>query len=267
MSSRPTKRSDLRGSVSAPVSTLAFVQARMGSTRLPGKVLEPLAGRPALVRIVERLAAVRALDGVVVVTSELSRDDAIATVCEREGIAVARGSETDVLARFHGAAQALGPGRIVRVTGDCPLIDPEVVEALIALADGPPGCAYASVGTGALPSSSGLRRYPDGLDAEVFTVEALDTAWREATEPYEREHVTPFIWRRPERFTARMLEAPIDMGAERWTIDHPSDLELVRAIYDRLGADGRPFGFREVLAELDSDPHLRALNAAHRVAD
>ena len=239
----------------------------MGSTRLPGKVLEPLAGRPALVRIAERLAAVPALDGVAVVTSELERDDAIVELCEREGIVVARGSETDVLARFHSAALAFRPRRVVRVTGDCPLVDPEVVSALLALADASPDCAYASVATGAIPASRGVRRYPDGLDAEVFTVEALATAWAQATDPYEREHVTPYLWRRPDRFGARLLEPDVDMGSERWTIDHPADLTLVRALYDKLGGHGRPFGLREILDALEADPRLRELNAAHRVAD
>jgi spore coat polysaccharide biosynthesis protein SpsF len=248
------------------LTTLAFVQARMGSTRLPGKVLAPLAGRPSLLRIVDRLGAARAIDGVAVLTSELADDDEIVGACEAEGVTVVRGSEADVLGRFHVAAERLGPERIVRVTADCPLVDPEVVDALLALGERP-GVAYASVATGAIGADRGYRRFPDGLDAETFGRAALHEAWSDARDPYEREHVTPFIWRRPERFPAAVLEAEVDLGRERWTVDHPADLELVQAIYERLGADGRVFGYREVLEELDRDPALRELNAAFRVAD
>ena len=240
----------------------------MGSTRLPGKVLEPIAGRPVLARIVERLRDVPALDEVVVVTSELAADDVIAEFCRADGIRCLRGSEYDVLDRFQHAAETLDAERLVRVTADCPLIDPEVVGRLLDLAAARPDAAYASVATGAIGTRAGYRRYPDGLDAETFTTEVLAVAWREAVAPFEREHVTPFIWRRPERFSATILEADVDLGAERWTIDYPADLELVRAIYERLpDGQGGPFGFRDVLAVLEREPDLRALNAAHRVPD
>jgi spore coat polysaccharide biosynthesis protein SpsF len=244
---------------------MAFIQARMGSTRLSGKVLESLAGQPALTRIVERLRAVPAIDEVVVLTTDAPRDDAIVELCRREGVRWWRGSEQDVLDRYHQAAQALGAERVVRVTADCPLVDPEVVGRLIDMALALPGCDYASVATGAIGREHGYRRYPDGLDAETFTTATLATAWREAVDPYEREHVTPFIWRRPERFGVAVLEAETDLGEERWTIDYAADLALVKELYDRLQRDGRePFGFRDVLDVLDREPGLRALNAAHR---
>ena len=153
----------------------------------------------------------------------------------------------------------------MRVTADCPLLDPEIIGALLDLAMAAPDAAYASVATGAIGLEAGYRRYPDGLDAETFTAATLATAWSEAVDPYEREHVTPFIWRRPDRFPVVVLEAEHDMGEERWTVDYPADLELVRALYDRLSVSGaRPFGFREALAALDREPELRRLNAAHR---
>jgi spore coat polysaccharide biosynthesis protein SpsF len=246
------------------MGTMAFVQARMGSARLPGKVLEPLAGRPALARIVERLRAVPVLDEVVVLTSSLTGDDRIVELCRVEEIRCFRGSECDVLDRFQRAAEALGTQRLVRVTADCPLIDPEVVDKLLDLAAGQPEDAYASVATGAIGAKAGRRRYPDGLDAETFSAGMLATAWHEASDPYEREHVTPFIWRRPERFRVVVLEADEDMGDERWTVDYPADLEFVRALYERLCEDGdRPFGFRDVLAVLEREPELRMRNAAH----
>jgi spore coat polysaccharide biosynthesis protein SpsF len=250
------------------MDTMAFVQARMGSTRLPGKVLAPLAGRPALARIAERLRAAPGVDEVVVLTSEHPRDDAIVALCRAERLRFVRGSEADVLDRFQQASAALRPRRIVRVTADCPLVDPEVVGRLLALAEAQPGDAYASVATGAVGPDAGYRRYPDGLDAETFTASMLAAAWREAADPYEREHVTPFIWRRPERFRVVVLEAEQDLGEERWTIDYPADLELLRALYQRLAPDsaGCVFGFREVLAALEREPELRRLNAAHRAA-
>ncbi len=243
------------------MSTLAFVQARMGSTRLPGKVLSPLHGRPALLAIVERLSRVRALDGIAVLTSVAAGDDAIAALCETAGVTCVRGDEQDVLDRFHVAAERLGPELIVRVTADCPLVDPEVVSDLLDLHASRSELDYVSVATGAIGAEAGLRRFPDGLDAEAFASSVLDEAWREATDPYEREHVTPFLWRRPERFPAAVLECERDLGTERWTIDHPADLELVRAVYERLS---EPFGWREVLSVLERDPQLRRLNAAHR---
>jgi len=243
-------------------TTLAFVQARMGSTRLPGKVLAPLAGRPSLLRIVDRLSRVPTLDGIAVLTSLAGADDEIAALCAGEGVTCIRGEEYDVLARFRRAARDLHPQRVVRVTADCPLVDPEVVADLLALHASRPELAYASVATGAIGARSGLRRFPDGLDAEVFTAEVLEAAWREATDPFEREHVTPHLWRQSERFPAAILECERDLGNERWTIDHPADLELVQAVYGRLP---EPFGWREVLALLERDPALRRLNAAHRV--
>jgi spore coat polysaccharide biosynthesis protein SpsF len=233
----------------------------MASTRLPGKVLSPLAGQPSLLRIVDRLSRVEALDGVAVLTSLTPGDDEIAALCASEDVTCIRGDEHDVLGRFRLAAEQLTPDLVVRVTADCPLIDPEVVADLLALYASRPGVAYASVATGALGAEAGLRRFPDGLDAEVFATAALEQAWREAGDPYEREHVTPFLWRRPERFTAAILECERDLGTERWTVDHPADLELVRAVYERLS---EPFGWREVFALLERDPALRRLNAAHR---
>jgi spore coat polysaccharide biosynthesis protein SpsF len=244
--------------------TTALVQARMGSTRLPGKVLEPLAGEPAIVRIVERVRATKSIDEVAVVTSDQARDDVLAEVCQAVGIACVRGSETDVLDRYHQAAVSLDAERIVRVTADCPLIDPDVLDDLLDLADARSDTVYASVVTGAIPSTSGYRRYPDGLDAETFTADVLETAWQEADAPFEREHVTPFVWQRPDRFPAAVLEAEADLGSERWTVDYPADLEFVRIVYDRLYVPGRPFGYRDVLALLDADPSLRELNSAHR---
>jgi spore coat polysaccharide biosynthesis protein SpsF len=248
------------------MSTMAFIQARTGSTRLPGKALEPLAGRSALLRVVDRLRVVRGIDAVAVLTSTSAGDSAIVDLCDAEGIICLRGSEDDVLDRFHMAAQELGPGCIVRVTADCPLIDANVVERLIRLASAHGDPVYASVATGAIGPERGLRRFPDGLDAEAFSAEALEIAWREATGRFEREHVTPFLWSHPERFPPLVLEADEDLGEERWTLDYPADLEFIKAIYSKLDRPGTPFGYRKVLELLKHEPELRMLNEAHRPA-
>jgi spore coat polysaccharide biosynthesis protein SpsF len=243
-------------------SLLAFVQARLRSTRLPGKVLEPLAGKSVLEWIVDRLATVPELEGTVVVVPDTAKDEPLRRLCAGRGIPCVAGSEHDVLDRFHAALAVHPARRILRITADCPLVDAGVVSRLLAL-HAEAGADHAAVVTGALPPAPGLRRFPDGLDAEVLTSESLETAWAEAEDPYEREHVTPFVWRRPERFRLVRLEAEEDLGDERWTIDHPEDLAFVRAVYERLAPSGT-FDYRDVLALLDREPSLRRLNAALR---
>jgi len=253
--------------------TLGFVQARMGSTRLPGKVLAPLAGRPLLAQVLERVARTPGLDGVALLSTAAPEDEPLRALGAQLGVAVIAGSRDDVLDRFHLAAQELEAERILRVTADCPLVDPEVLGKLLDLhsqSAGPavsahaPTHRYAAIATGAMSAREGLCRYPDGLDGEVFTAATLELAWRESRERYEREHVTPFIWRRPRRFSLALLEATEDLGEERWTVDHPADLAFVKAVYERLG--GREsFGYREVLELLGREPKLRELNVQERL--
>jgi spore coat polysaccharide biosynthesis protein SpsF (cytidylyltransferase family) len=221
--------------------TVAIVQARMGSTRLPGKVMADLGGKPVLALVLERTALTPGLDEVAVAAPDLPRDDAIAEFCAAEGITCIRGSEADVLDRYHRAAAQTGADVVVRITADCPLIDPEVVGRLLAFR-AENGFDYAGNATGALPP--GRNRFPDGLDCEVFTRAALDLAHAEATDAYDREHVTPFLGR-DERLRRGVLEAEEDYGDERWTVDYPSDLERVRGIVEQLG---RRAGYREILA-------------------
>lgn len=235
---------------------VAVVQARMGSTRLPGKVLAPVGGRPLLQMILERLATAPGVDEVAVATSDLQRDDAVAALAEHAGVRAIRGSEQDVLDRFHAAAAQLDATTVVRITADCPLVDPELVGRAVARHHAC-GDDYTALPVGTLEDNEGRRRFPDGLDTEVISREALDAAWREAADPYEREHVTPFIKRHPERFTIGWVEADDDLGEERWTVDTPDDLAFVQSIADRLG-DGA-FGHRDVLALLDRVPELRRI--------
>ncbi|MCI0582965.1 MAG: glycosyltransferase family protein [Chloroflexi bacterium] len=224
----------------------------MGSTRLPGKVLAPIVGRPMLDLQLERLERVQTPAIIVVATSTLPADDVVVEVARARGTATHRGSEDDVLARFAGAAAAVDAAVIARTTADCPLIDPGVVDrALEAVVAGT--CAYAS--------NTVDRTYPRGLDIEAFTRAALEVADREATDPAEREHVTPFILRRPELFRPCSVKADADRSAERWTVDTAEDLELVRRIYEALYPANPAFSTADVIALLNDHPEWRAINA------
>jgi len=235
------------------VKTVAIIQARVGSTRLPGKVLLDLAGRTVLERVVERVRRFTLVDEVVVATSELRADDPVAVECARIGVETFRGSESDVLDRFVGAADATGADVCVRLTADCPLLDPGVSDSIISVfleADG--AADYAS---NKIPQS-----FPRGLDTEVFSREALGRAAREARETYERVHVTAYMYRHPERFSLISVTSDIDRADWRWTVDTAEDLEFMRQIYGRLGGTD-DFSWHDVVALLEEEPSLKWINA------
>ncbi|MHB9149524.1 MAG: cytidylyltransferase domain-containing protein [Thermoleophilia bacterium] len=232
---------------------VAIAQARMGSTRLPGKVMLDLAGRPVVDRVVERLSQAATLDAVVVAVPDLSEDDRLADHLRAQGVTVVRGSSDDVLARYAKAAGEANAEVIVRVTCDCPLIDPQVIDETVAAFFWEPPVDYCS---------NTLRRtYPIGMDTEIFTRQALKSAHSEARALHEREHVTPFIYQRPERFRLRNVEAPpaLRRPQYRLTVDEESDLTLAREIYNRLGGDPHLFAVIELL---DENPELALINAA-----
>lgn len=231
----------------------AVVQARMGSTRLPGKTLADVAGRPMLGRLVERAARIPGLQGVVIATTDRPADEAILTFAAREGLPAYAGSETDVLDRVYRAARRHGVSVVVRVTPDCPLLDPAVSGLVLAR-------FLAAAGALDYVSNTQPPTFPDGLDTEVFGIEALARAWREAVLPSEREHVTPYLWKQPDRFRLASVTRSPDLSALRWTVDEPADLQFVRAVYARLGA-GTPFGMDDVLALLAREPALATVNA------
>ena len=232
------------------MTTCAIIQARTGSTRLPRKVLQDIGGRTMLARVVERARAARMVDEVIVATTVLPEDDAIVAACVALDVRVSRGSELDVLDRYHQAALAARADTVVRITSDCPLLDPALVDELVGRfeAERPD---YAS--------NSLDHRYPRGLDAECMTQAALGHAWRAATRPYERVHVTPYLYQNPHLFRLLSVSPPGDHGHHRWTVDTPADLALVRAVWERLGRSD--FGWRDVLAVVDGDATIRALNA------
>jgi len=230
---------------------VAIIQARMGSTRLPGKVLKDLGGETVLARVVKRARRATLLDEVVVATSVLPADDAIVRECEALKVACFRGDEEDVLDRYYHAARKFAADVVVRITSDCPLIDPELIDATIRSrlnqqAD------YAS--------NSLARSYPRGLDVEVFTADALARAWSGAKENYQRIHVTPYLYQNPESFKVISVAAEVDYSQYRWTVDTAEDLELVRAVYKHF-ENRDSIRWTEVLDLMEAQPELAALNS------
>jgi spore coat polysaccharide biosynthesis protein SpsF len=229
---------------------VAIIQARMGSSRLPRKVLKDLSGATVLDRVLNRLGRSRLIQESLVATTVEPADNAIVEHCERTGRKVFRGSEQDVLDRYYRAAKHLDADVVVRITSDCPVIDPQVTDATVhAFLDR--HADYAS--------NVRVRTYPRGLDTEVMTVQALERAWRESTKPYQREHVTPYLYENPGEFKLHGIENDVDCSQHRWTLDTPEDLQLLQTIYARFGSRD-DFGWREVLELVESDPSLTDIN-------
>lgn len=224
----------------------------MGSSRLPGKVLQPLAGVPMVFRVIERLRRAETLDEVVIATSTDPGDDALVEALKPTGVRTVRGSENDVLSRYHLAATESSATTVVRVTSDCPLICPEVVDLVVRHLHGDPTLHYVS--------NTIERTYPRGLDAEAFTFEALDRTRRTATEPPEREHVTAHMYRHPEAFRLGNVRDASDHSHLRLTVDTPEDYELACRLFDELSSK-EPFGYAEILATMAAHPDWAEINA------
>lgn len=235
------------------VTVLAILQARASSSRLPGKVLAPILGQPMLMRQIERLRRAQTIDRLVVATSDEASDDVLAQLCDELGVGCYRGSLNDVLARFHGAYEAFGPAQyIVRLTGDCPLIDPAIVDLVIRhhLESG------ADYTTNAVQPT-----WPDGQDVEVMRAEVLQRAFIEGLLVSEREHVTPYIHKHPELFRIEHVKGERDLSALRWTVDEVADLAMVREVYATLYPANPNFGFDDVMALLERRPQIADINA------
>ena len=233
---------------------LAILQARTSSSRLPGKVLKPVMGAPMLARQIERIMRSAAINRLVVATSTEADDDPIETLCAPLGVDCFRGSLNDVLDRFYHAAKPYAPDHVVRLTGDCPLIDPLVIDRVIAFHLG---------GSFDYTSNTVEPTFPDGLDVELMTYACLTAAWREAALPSQREHVTSFIYQHPERFRIGSYRQPQDHSAQRWTVDEPEDFELVSRIYAALYPVNPSFTTADILELLEHDRILQSINAGH----
>ena len=233
---------------------LAILQARVSSSRLPGKVLKPLLGVPMMLRQIERVRRARRIDRLIVATSVERADDAIETLCTTNGIDCVRGSLNDVLDRFYAAAQPASPDYVVRLTADCPLADPGLIDEVIEF------CLHGGFD---YASNAFEPTFPDGLDVEVFRFTCLEQAWKEARLPSQREHVTPFINQQPQRFRIGSFRNPVDHSHLRWTVDEPADFELVTRIYEALYPVNPAFSRHDVLELLNRQPELLRLNDRH----
>ena len=227
-----------------------ILQARTGSSRLPGKVLADLAGRPMLAFLVERLKRCSAVDRVLLATTDSPEDDALASLGEKLGLTVCRGSKNDVLSRYALAAEQTDASVLVRITGDCPFIDPVLLEQMID--------DFCSQDIDYF-SNCLFPTYPDGLDIEVFTRRSLLLAQAECADPYQREHVTPWI-QKCGRFRLDHKQHHVDLSSMRWTVDEPEDLQVIRGVVDHFGGIS-DFSWQQVLELAHQQPHLFAANA------
>ncbi|MBD1381923.1 cytidylyltransferase domain-containing protein [Metabacillus arenae] len=230
---------------------LAILQARVSSTRLPGKVLKPILGSPMLLKQIERIKRSKKIDKFIVATSKEALDNDIEQLCKENNITCFRGNLMNVLDRFYKAAVNYIPANIVRLTGDCPLIDPELIDKVIA---------FHNKGNYDYTSNTIEPTYPDGLDVEIFRFYCLEHAWREAVLPSHREHVTPFIYEQPNRFRIGSYKNHKDLSQLRWTVDEERDFELVTKIYEALYPSNPNFTSEEILTFLDENPNLKNLN-------
>ncbi|MEM9195207.1 MAG: glycosyltransferase family protein [Myxococcota bacterium] len=229
---------------------VAFVQARTGSTRLPGKIFADLAGRDMLEHVMRRATAAREVEEVWVATTDRPGDDTVVERCRQAGWPCARGSEHDVLARFYHAAERAAADVVVRLTSDCPLLDPEVIDAVVEALHG------ADYATNTLPP----RTFPRGLDVEAFSFAALERAFREDNDPRTREHVTPYLYRNPDRFALRAVTHSEVLGDLRWTVDTEEDLNLLRRMLEGIAPDD--FSWHSALALYRAHPEWHAINQA-----
>jgi spore coat polysaccharide biosynthesis protein SpsF len=233
---------------------VCITQARINSYRLPAKVLRPIAGKPMLWWHLDRLKRSGRIDRIVVATTPEPAADAIVEIAEGAGVMVFRGSEQDVLDRFAGAAALAEAETVVRVTSDCPVLDPALIDQTIALYESAgPGCHYASID---------ISSFPRGLDCEVFSRRSLDEAHREGVLREDREHVTPFIRRHAERYGPRFLSRePVVDPSYRWCVDTPEDFELLRRIIEHFAAAGTEFGWSDIAMLMRANPDWVRINA------
>lgn len=235
---------------------IAIIQARMGSSRLPGKVLKDIFGEPMLIREVVRARRAQTLGQVIVATTVDSEDDPVAEICRARGIPCYRGHPLDVLDRYYQAAQLFDAETVVRLTGDCPLIDPQEIDRTVrAFFD-----TRVDFAANRLPPPW-KRTTPIGMDTEVVSFTALQRAWHEADTRYAREHVMPYIYEQEGRFSVLLVDHVPDLSRYRLTVDTPEDLSLIRVIYEHFGGTDE-FSMGDMIAILDEHPEWLTINAA-----
>ena len=238
------------------MKTVLIIQARMQSSRLPGKVLLPLAGKPMLEWVITRAKHAQVIDSCMVATTVDAADDPIEHWCTENKVPVYRGSQFDVLDRYYHAAELAGADVIIRVTADCPLIDPALIDRLFAFYMK----EQADFAANRLPPPW-RRTYPIGLDAEIVSMDMLTKAWKNAEEKYEREHVMPWFYDTPGRCKVSILDNPEDYGMHRWTVDTPEDYAMMQAMFEKL-PDPLTVSWTDVLEVIRENPELEMINAS-----
>ena len=235
---------------------LGVIQARMGSSRLPGKILNQIKHKPMLWHIVNRLKEVKKLNDIIIATSKLKIDDPVFNMSEKYQINCFRGSEKNVLDRFYYAAKSNAANHIIRITGDCPLLDPKTIDMLVEkYFNGHYDYCGIACGAGAA-NKKNIKRFPDGLDAEIFKFEVLENAYTNATDKLSKEHVTPYIWKNSDKFKIGTLYSDMDYSSLRLTVDNLEDFELIEWIYNSLFDLNPKFDIRDVINLLLKNPKM-----------
>jgi len=238
-------------------NVVVIIQARLSSTRLPGKVLKSVLGKPLLWYLIDRVKQAKEIKNVVIATTTNEVDAPIVEFARLNGIDLFRGSETDVLGRYYEAALQHKADIIVRVTSDCPLIDPEIIDSTIRLYKSS-GAQYAA---NTVPPETS--KYPDGTDVEVFGIEALKRAHEECKDPFDREHVTFYFWKRNNGFRLTQLKYDKDYSKYRFTIDYPEDFEVIKFVFEELKRRGSFGHMEEIIEILDANPDIKGRNSKY----
>ena len=238
---------------------VTVIQARCGSTRLPGKVMLPLCGKPLLFRMVQRVLAAQLAGTVVVATTQEQQDDPIVELCQKYDLNVFRGHSTDLLDRHYQAAKEYNADVVLKIPSDCPLIDPKIIDKTIQF-------YLRHQGEYDFVSNLHPATYPDGNDVEIMTINALEKAWKEAQKPLEREHTTPYFWENPTLF--RQANLPWSSGLDysmshRWTIDYPEDYDFINKVYEELFPINATFALENILELLEQKPEIYQLNSKY----
>ena len=233
------------------MKTKTIIQARVGSTRLPHKVLLTIMNKPVLEYVIERGSCAKNIDGVIIATTTSEEDSPIVDIAAKLRIKMYRGSENDVLGRFYHAAKAFGAENIVRITADCPLIDPKIIDSVVDcyIKNKADYCSNVLEPT-----------FPDGEDVEIFSFKTLLQAWESAQLPSEREHVTSYIIKHPERFKLISVKNNLDLSAKRWTLDEKKDFQFIKSILEALYPDNPMFTMEDILKFVSKNPDLENLN-------
>ncbi|PIT89244.1 MAG: hypothetical protein COU27_01350 [Candidatus Levybacteria bacterium CG10_big_fil_rev_8_21_14_0_10_36_7] len=233
------------------MSTIAIIQARTNSSRLPKKVLLDLCGKTVLERVIERVSDAKKIDQVIVTTTTKKEDNIITEICQKNNIKYSRGKEEDVLDQFYQAAKLYRASNIVRITADCPMIDPEIIDKTIDLYQ-KEKAGYAVNG---IPNS-----FPEGINVEVFSFSALEKAWHNTHLKSEREHVTIYLWKNPDIFNKKSLINKVNLSDHRWVIDYPEDYQFVKKVFDKLYPQNPKFRMNDILNFLEANPEITKIN-------